>query len=55
LQHERSVAEQAFVLLAPVSALAPEQLLVPAAALGNVCDRDQSCGRIDGTDLLDRG
>ena len=41
LQHERSVAEQAFVLVAAVPALAPEQLLIPAAARRNVGDRDQ--------------
>jgi hypothetical protein len=41
LQHERALAEQAFVLVAAVSALAPEQLLVPAAAMGNIRDRDQ--------------
>jgi hypothetical protein len=41
VQNERAVAEQAFVRIAAVPALASEQLLVPTAAALNVCDRDQ--------------
>jgi len=41
LQHECSVAEQAFVLIAAVPALASEQLPVPTTAPRDVCDRDQ--------------
>jgi hypothetical protein len=41
LQHERAVAEQALVLLAAVTALAAEELLVEATAPRDVGDRDQ--------------